>query len=194
MKTSFSSVVTPSPPNNVAKRFLDVFYFQHWKWRKGKLPFTEGREDYLHLGKKVGNFQVSQRLLSMIVASATDSPIFWRKRQRNRKIRRRAFHNLTTTALCLTGVLTNDTNCHRSSDTFPSSVLKNIPPEKKITASTVDRYTEHRRFPREGRWVAICELCCPFCSDCWLKVLFKWIWMVTEWWGLVLRPSARNSC
>ena len=39
-----------------------------------------------------------------------------------------------------------------------------------------DRYTEHRRFPREGGWVAICEPCCctnrraawdsnPFCSD-----------------------------
>ena len=68
MKTPFSSVVTPlpPPPNNVAKRFLDVYLFPTLKKGEGEATFHEGREENLHLGKKVGNFYVSQQLLSMI--------------------------------------------------------------------------------------------------------------------------------
>ena len=34
---------------------------------EGEATFHEGREENLHLGKKVGNFHVSQELLSIIV-------------------------------------------------------------------------------------------------------------------------------
>ena len=71
MKTPFSSVVPPPlppPPNNVAIHFLDVYLFPTLKKGEGEATFHKGREENLHLGTKVGNFHVSQQLLSMIVA------------------------------------------------------------------------------------------------------------------------------
>ena len=49
------------------KRFLDVYLFPTLKKGEGEATFHEEREENLHLGKKVGNFHVSQQLLSMIV-------------------------------------------------------------------------------------------------------------------------------
>ena len=54
MKTSFSSVITPSPPaNNVAKRFVDVYLFRTLKTWKGEASFHEGREQNLYQGKRL---------------------------------------------------------------------------------------------------------------------------------------------
>ena len=41
--------------------------FPTLKKGEGEVTFHEGRKENLHLGKKVGNFHVSQQLLSMIV-------------------------------------------------------------------------------------------------------------------------------
>lgn len=59
MKTPFSSVVSPLP-NSVAKRFVGVNLFLTLKRGEGRLPFRREK-------KEVGNFHVSQQLLSMIV-------------------------------------------------------------------------------------------------------------------------------
>ena len=70
MKTPFTSVVTPSPPtppNKVAKRFLKVYLFPTLEKGEGETTFHKGREENLHLEKKVGNFHVSQQLFPMIV-------------------------------------------------------------------------------------------------------------------------------
>ena len=50
MKTPFSSVVTPSPQNNVAKGFVDVYLFPTLKKGGGEVTLNEGREQNLHLG------------------------------------------------------------------------------------------------------------------------------------------------
>jgi len=52
MKIPFSSIVTPSPPNNVAKCFVDVYLFPTLKKGEGEATFHKGREENLHLGKK----------------------------------------------------------------------------------------------------------------------------------------------
>lgn len=63
MKTPSSLVVTLSPPpNNVAKRFMDVDLFPTLKKGKGRLPFRRERGEFTPR-EMVGNFQ---QLLSMI--------------------------------------------------------------------------------------------------------------------------------
>jgi len=50
MKTPFSSIVTPLPPNNVAKHFVDVYLFPTLTKGEGGATFHEGREENLPLG------------------------------------------------------------------------------------------------------------------------------------------------
>ena len=54
-KTLFSSVVTPFLPNNVAKRFVDVYLFPTLREGEGDVNFHEGvgGEDNLHEGKRL---------------------------------------------------------------------------------------------------------------------------------------------
>ena len=61
MKTPFSSAVTLSPPNNVAKRFVDVYLSRR------------ERGEYLRQGKRLACFHVSQQLLPMVVG--LDTPL-----------------------------------------------------------------------------------------------------------------------
>jgi len=51
MKTHFSSIVNPLPPNNVAKYFVDVYLFPTLKKGEGEATFHDGREENSHLGK-----------------------------------------------------------------------------------------------------------------------------------------------
>ena len=53
MTTPFSSVVTPSPSNNVAKRYMDVDFFPTLKKGEGENTFHEIREENLHQGKRL---------------------------------------------------------------------------------------------------------------------------------------------
>ena len=68
MKTPFSSEVTlfptptPPPPTMLQNASLDVYLFPTLKKGEGEATFHEGRKENLHLGKKVGNFHVSQQL------------------------------------------------------------------------------------------------------------------------------------
>ena len=65
---SFSFLVTPSGSKNNAKRFVDVCLFPTLRTGKGEATFNEWRERAEFTPrKKVGNFHVSQQLLSMIV-------------------------------------------------------------------------------------------------------------------------------
>ena len=69
MKTSFSSVVTPSPPNNVAKGFVDVLVVSNIEKGERRGYLSQGERAEFTPKKKVGNFHVSQQLLSMIVGT-----------------------------------------------------------------------------------------------------------------------------
>jgi len=51
MKTQFSSIVYPLPPNNVAKRFVDVYLFPTLKKGEGEATFHDRREENSQLGK-----------------------------------------------------------------------------------------------------------------------------------------------
>ena len=51
MKTHFSSVVNPSPQNNVEKCFVDVYLFPTLKKGEGEATFHDGREENSQLGK-----------------------------------------------------------------------------------------------------------------------------------------------
>ena len=51
MNTHFASIVYPSPPNNVAKRFVDVYLFSTLKKGEGEATFHDGREENSQLGK-----------------------------------------------------------------------------------------------------------------------------------------------
>ena len=53
MKTFFSSVITPAPPNNVAKRFVNVYLFPTLKTGKGEAIFPEIIEQNSNQGKRV---------------------------------------------------------------------------------------------------------------------------------------------
>ena len=53
MKTFFSSVITPPPPNNVAKRFVNVYLFPTLKMGKGEAIFPEIIEQNSNQGKRV---------------------------------------------------------------------------------------------------------------------------------------------
>ena len=53
MKTFFSSVITPAPPNNVTKHFVNVHLFPKLKTGKGEAIFPEGIEQNSHQGKRV---------------------------------------------------------------------------------------------------------------------------------------------
>ena len=68
MKTPFSSVITPPPhsPKQCCKCFVDVYLFPTLNRGGGEATFHERREGNTQ-GIKDGKFQVSQRLMSMIV-------------------------------------------------------------------------------------------------------------------------------
>ena len=51
MKTPFSSIVNTLPPNNVAKRFIDVYLFPTLKKGEGEATFHDWREENSQLGK-----------------------------------------------------------------------------------------------------------------------------------------------
>ena len=57
----------PSPPNNVAKGFVDVYLFPTFKKGVGEVTLNEGRGEFTPRVKSVVNFHVSQQRLSMIV-------------------------------------------------------------------------------------------------------------------------------
>jgi len=51
MKTPFSSIVNTLPPNNVAKRFVDVCLFPTLNKGEGETTFHERREENSQLWK-----------------------------------------------------------------------------------------------------------------------------------------------
>ena len=52
MKAPFSSVPLPPTPNNVAKRFVHVYWFPTLKRGDGEATFHGRREENLHPGNK----------------------------------------------------------------------------------------------------------------------------------------------
>ena len=67
MKISFSSLVTPSPPNKVAKHLVDAWLFPTLRKGEGEAAFHKRESAEFKRREKVGNSQVSRQLLFMIV-------------------------------------------------------------------------------------------------------------------------------